>query len=63
MQPHQERVVAEQKELQEKISKLDQFTVGDIFNRLDDLEKERLVRQLKYMKLYSDVLIERIKAF
>jgi Ni,Fe-hydrogenase III component G len=63
MQPHQERVVVEQSELQDKISKLATFQEGTLFKTLAEDEKERLRRQYRYMLLYSDVLIERIKAF
>lgn len=63
MQPHQERVVKEQAELQEKLNKLQTFLVGDLFKTLPTEEQERLQKQSQYMALYSDVLIERIKAF
>lgn len=63
MQPHQERVVKEQEELAGNVSRLQTFLVGDMFKTLSAEEQERLTRQVKYMLLYSDVLLERIKAF
>ena len=36
MQPHQERVVTEKKELDEKIDKLDTFRAGQIFAGLPE---------------------------
>ncbi len=63
MQPHQERVVTEKKELDEKIEKLDAFLHGAIYRTLAQGEQERLTRQLCHMTLYSKVLGERIAAF
>jgi len=63
MKPHQERVVAEKKELDEKIAKLDQFVDGDVYDDLDEEEQDRLTRQREAMGDYSDVLGERIEAF
>lgn len=45
MQPHQERVVAEMKELDEKIVKLDTFRHGPLYETLPDTERDRLARQ------------------
>lgn len=63
MQPHQERVVTEKKELDEKIAKLDAFRHGAIYLTLPQEERERLTRQYCHMKDYSNVLNERITAF
>jgi hypothetical protein len=63
MQPHQERVVAEMKELDEKIVKLDTFRHSPIYDTLPDAERDRLTRQYAHMKDYSNVLAERIAAF
>lgn len=63
MQPHQERVVQEVKDLDEKISKLEPFLKGDIFKTLVEAEQERLKSQLDHMKAYSGILHERIEAF
>lgn len=63
MQPHQERVVTEKSELDEKIGKLDSFIHGTIYPTLAKAERMRLMRQFCHMKDYSTVLGERIAAF
>ncbi len=61
--PHQERVVAEKSELDEKLVKLTVFIDGDLFESLPNDEHLRLIRQMKIMAEYSLVLGERIGAF
>lgn len=61
--PHQQRVVDEQAQLDEKRAKLAQFLQGDLVKTLPDDEQERLQRQSNIMQDYSDVLSERIAAF
>lgn len=63
MQPHQERVVTEKSELDEKIQKLTAFVGGTIFASLDDAERSRLSIQLQHMNGYSEILGQRISAF
>lgn len=66
MQPHQERVVAEKKELDEKLEKLLTFIdagKGPIFSTLITEERQRLTTQARIMKEYSDILADRINAF
>lgn len=63
MQPHQERVVAEKAELDDKLTKLTAFFDSTIFSSLPDEEQTRLRRQAHFMWQYSDVLGERIAAF
>jgi len=63
MKPHQERVVIEKAELDEKRKKLTVFLGGDVWRGLDELEQSRLNRQLEAMTLYSNILGERIAAF
>lgn len=63
MQPHQQRVVAEKAELDEKIAGLRTFIAGNIYESLTVGERTRLVRQLAHMTAYSNVLGERIAAF
>lgn len=62
MEPHQQRVVTERDELNEKLAKLTTFITGPspIYVGLPDAEKLRLSRQLTYMTEYSNVLDERI---
>lgn len=64
MQPHQQRVVDEKAELNDKLSKLGAFiTSSPIFSKLNKAEQERLKRQQGLMAGYSEVLDERIEAF
>lgn len=63
MLPHQERVVQEKQELDDKIVKLDSFMLTDTFHDLTDSEQDRLSRQFDVMKEYSSILGERISAF
>jgi hypothetical protein len=63
MLPHQERVIAEKKELDERGAKLDQFILSEKFGTLPAAEQERMKRQLEIMGKYSEVLGERIAAF
>ncbi len=63
MEPYQERVVAEKKELDERLSKLDAFGRTDFFGKLPPDEQGRLNRQHSIMESYSAVLGERISAF
>lgn len=64
MEPHQQRVVDEKKELDDKISKLDSFIGTETFNlSVDRREQGRLKVQLGIMRAYSLILEERIAAF
>lgn len=63
MQPHQQRVVDEKAELDEKRSKLDFFLRTMTFKDLSQDEAGRLLRQSKCMGTYSEILGERIAAF
>lgn len=66
MKPHQERVVTEKKELDEKLEKLLTFIDsgnGRTFLTLSTEERQRLTTQARIMKEYSDVLADRIAAF
>jgi hypothetical protein len=63
MQPHQQRVVDEKAELDEKRSKLSAFFNTDLFRRLDQAEKDRLRTQHSVMGVYSEVLHQRVSAF
>lgn len=63
LQPHQQRVVDEKAELDEKLGKLRAFFGTDIFANLEDAEMDRLQRQADHMSAYSGVLGERIAAF
>lgn len=63
MKPHQERVVKERIELDQKIKNLSEFITGDFFSQLDAAEQGRLHRQLSIMTAYSNILGERVDAF
>jgi crAss001_48 related protein len=66
MQPHQERVIVEKKELDEKLAKLKEFCFGSntkVFASLSPEERDRLEDQYTAMKQYSDILGKRIAAF
>ncbi len=63
MQPHEQRVVDEKKELDEKLTKLTAFFSGKIFSTLPLDEQERLKQQSEVMEKYSNILHERITHF
>lgn len=63
LQPHQQRVVEEKRELDEKIAKLDAFFLTPTFKNLPTAERGRLFRQKPWMLGYSKILGERIEAF
>ena len=63
--PHQQRVVEEKRELDEKLQKLKAFISSASFTTIvqDEAERGRLVCQEEIMNDYSAVLGERIAAF
>jgi len=63
MQPHQERVLNKQMELEDNVHKLQKFLAGDILPQLPEREQDRLREQLHYMLGYNTVLKQRIEAF
>ena len=63
MKPHQERVLIEKNELDNKRHKLTAFIGGEMYRTLDAAEQSRLNRQLEAMTLYATILGERIAAF
>ena len=64
MQPHQQRVVDEKSELDDKREKLSAFKASNpLYFQLPEAEQHRLSRQLAIMTEYSEVLGERIAAF
>ncbi len=63
MLPHQQRVVDEKRELDEKIDKLIVFLTTSVFDGLDNGEKSRLRIQLAAMQTYGTALGERIAHF
>lgn len=63
MQPHEQRVLDEKKELDEKISKLSDFMHGDTFANLPGVDQGLLMVQIRAMKMYSEALSQRIQQF
>jgi hypothetical protein len=63
MLPHQERVVVEKKELDEKLDKLKSFLEQPLFRSLPLDEQGRLHHQCDAMEDYSEILGARIEAF
>ena len=63
MEPYQQRVVDEKTALDEKIEKLESFIETKVFYNLVGDEKYMLTRQLDIMKVYSEILEDRISAF
>lgn len=61
--PHQQRVVTEVTELDEKILKLNAFLEGEIFLTLPEIDQNLLIKQVNAMEEYSYLLGERIKRF
>jgi hypothetical protein len=73
-EPHEQRVIDECNELEQKIEKLHCFIFEDLpvterqaftpkFQKLPLAERDRLLRQLPVMRQYSAILTERIDAF
>lgn len=63
LQPHQQRVVQEKAELDERMQKLHAFHASPTFDGLHPAEQERLLSQITAMSVYSDILRRRIAAF
>lgn len=63
--PHQQRVLDEKRELDDKLQKLTAFISSEKFSTIvqDEAERGRLVCQEETMKDYSAILAERIAAF
>lgn len=62
-QPHQQRVIDEKRELDERLEKLCLFSNGNTFLTLPIMEQERMNTQRHLMCMLSAVLGERIAAF
>jgi hypothetical protein len=61
--PHQQRVIGEKVQLDDKIGKLSAFFDTDLFKGLPAKENELLTAQLGAMVEYSSLLAERIALF
>ena len=63
MEPHEQRVVTEKAELDEKIVKLEAFLDSQTAQNMGWKDLGLLGNQLNAMKYYSGILGERIKRF
>ena len=63
LQPHQQRVVEEETELNDRLNKLKAFIGTPLYLSLGLNEQVRLCEQLAHMKGYSEVLNRRVNAF
>ena len=63
LQPHQQRVITEKADLDEKLVKLIAFFQTPVFADLSEAERSRMRNQARFMDGYSAVLGERIAAF
>lgn len=61
--PHQQRVMNEHYDLNDKVEKLAAFFGTQVFDDLDGAEKNRLREQIKIMVNYRNILAQRIAAF
>lgn len=61
--PHQQRVIAERSELDERREKLKAFICSPLFSSLGAVEQARLRYQSEVMESYSNILAARICAF
>ena len=63
LQPHQQRVITEKADLDERLGRLLAFFQTQTFEALPEAERSRLRNQARFMDGYSAVLEERIEAF
>ena len=63
MEAFVERMIVEKDELQEKVTKLENFVNGEKFRELRGLEQVYLKEQLKFMRGYLSVLRQRINFY
>jgi hypothetical protein len=63
MQPHEQRVLDEKRELDDRLERLRHFMTTGVFRSLDNLERDLMWRQAAYMSAYSQTLGERIEKF
>lgn len=63
MESFVERMIVEKDELQDKVTKLENFVNGEKFRELRRLEQVYLKEQLKFMRGYLSVLRQRINFY
>lgn len=60
---HQQRVMAEKAQIDDRLGKLNVFCAGSFFKALPKDEQERLDRQREAMTAYTMILLERVQQF
>ncbi len=60
MSTFKERLVDEKTQLNEKIEKLEAFTLSENFQKIEAVQMSLLNAQLFAMKTYSQILVERL---
>ena len=63
MESFVERMIVEKDELQDKVTRLENFVNGEKFKELKGLEQVYLKEQLKFMRGYLSVLRQRINFY
>jgi len=63
MEDYQQRVVDEERELREKLKKLEAFVASDVFAGMAREDQSLLRKQHGYMANYLDILERRIVRF
>ena len=63
MEAFVERMIVEKDELQDRVTKLENFVNGEKFRELKGLEQVYLKEQLKFMRGYLSVLRQRINFY
>lgn len=60
MSTFKERLIDEKEQLNEKIEKLEAFTLSENFSKIEAIQMSLLNAQLFAMKTYSQILLERL---
>jgi hypothetical protein len=63
MKNHEDRVIAEKAELEERMNKLVNFMMTDTYASLPAVDQGLLMVQVRSMKMYSECLSDRIERF
>ena len=63
MEAFVERMITEKDELQDRVTKLENFVNGEKFKELKGLEQVYLKEQLKFMRGYLSVVRQRINFY
>lgn len=63
LEPHQQRVVEEKQQNDERLTKLIAFNEGPVFARMDQADRQLMLRQQAVMTELSEILGQRIARF